>query len=559
MQTRPFILAASMLISTVFCAPTFAADAPTLMPDEIVNANTEPKSFLPQSLQVKTKFDVPNSSLVSDIQYTRVVPTKVSDDTGLSLLNPERYEAKWQPHYGFGAPDIELDAPARGAQTLPSLSGFAELYRPKDDPASVITIPNISQLAPQTLDNPILKAANIRITLITYGELGRYRKSLKDPKIAYPAASGQIIKREVGRGLPYYLENIKSSNQASFTLYVRDPGNRLVDEEIEVPDGKKFSVSIGHMRAEGITTFLFSKTPPADFGLKLTIATPKSTTRIPFDFTNLALPARAPVPAVVATDINDDRQPASSLVPSSLDMKLKIALPEVEQARNVRVSLASATDATGKTLLKTELSKDRWEEVEATDNRQTTNAKIRLDSPARGALTLREVTGKIEFYDPTRDPQSVITVTEITAQSGQILDDPTLKSLGLEVAFLNKAQLERDQNVELAKPAPADRPNLTPEIKTKIFDMVKELFGVLTVDEKTLAFRITDPNARFVDVGLETADGQTIKRVGRSRSDTLQTYQFEDAIPADAKLKIYVATPKSVVTVPFKLTDVPLP
>ena len=544
MKIRPFALTGSALTVMILALAgrALAAETLTILPDEIINVNSGPKAFFPQSLRVKMKFAGPDRSLLSTIQSVRVVPTRATDDTGLSLLDPEKYGADWQHVYVFPTLQAELDSPARGALTLRELSGSVEIYRPQLDPASVVTIANVSQLSPQTLDEPRLLAAGIQINVITFAQIDRYRESLRDPKISYPPDSQAALKRVYGRSLDNYLKGNIFKRPGDFEIRIVDPNKQLADSELISSDGQRINSS--KSSTGGVSTYSLSDPPPG-FGLRLWVATPQSVEKIPFDFADLALSARAPQPPVAAIRINDDRQSASSLVPGSLDIKLKIALPEVERARAIRVAVISAKDATGKPLVKTALFPSRWDDIRATDNRQTTSASISLDTPARGAATLREVAGTIELYQPARDPQSVVTIANITDRAGQILTDPTLKSLGLQIAFLNQEQAERARQIEINRPS--ENPKVTPEIKSELFKALKELFGVLAVDEKTLALRVTDPNARLVDVAVETADGETLKRTGRSRSADLQTYRFESAIPPDARLKIYVATPKSLV------------
>ena len=572
MKIRNSLFVSAMLVVAALTGGAFAADAlkvdapkadaPAPTPvtltvalENIVIANGGNKTFVPASLQMDLKFLAPDRATVSDIRNVRLKPNVATDATGLELVNPKKFKNEWQ-HLFAGSFKIEFDSPASAAKTLRELSGSVEIYNPKADLASVITIPNVSQQLPQTLDNPLLKAAGIRINVLTKTELDGYRNSLRT-KSPYPAASKQALTQVFGDALDNLFKGKDFDNQANFAIHIEDLNDRLIDKDLRTPDDK--SVSVSSSSTGGTSTYTFYDSPPLDFGLRLYVATPKSVMEIPFKFTDVALPVRAQEPAVSATNLTDERRSGFTFIPSSLDVDLKIATDAVAQARSVRVAVASATDATGKSLLTAKLHENKWDDIKATDNRQTTSASIALDSPARAAATLREITGNIELYDPTRDLQSVITIADIPSHAGRTLDDATLKSLGLEIAFLNKDQADEQQKAQDAKPAPAGTPQLKPEVRSELIKAIRALFGGIAVDDKTLAFHVLDPNARFVDVALETAGGQIIPSAGRTRSGELQSYEFKEAIPADAHLKIYVATPKSVVEVPFKLTDVALP
>lgn len=274
---------------------------------------------------------------------------------------------------------------------------------------------------------------------------------------------------------------------------------------------------------------------------------------------------RADPSRVVAGDVVDDRKSDKTFGFGSLALDLKITADEVAQARNIRAEVTSAVEETGKELVNTHLFSVDWEKIRVGEDKKSTGASVSFDNPARTSKTLREVAGTIELYDPTRDPHAVITVADISGQAGQMLADPTLKAAGLEIAYLNKEQLDLYQKSLAAKPTPNQNPQLTPELKLRLTKALFQLFGGTSVDENGLAFHVTDPNGRLVDIELETAQGQRIETKSRSSTrafgsdQKLKTYGFRDKIPADARLRIYVAMPQSVTQIPFTLNDVALP
>ena len=168
---------------------------------------------------------------------------------------------------------------------------------------------------------------------------------------------------------------------------------------------------------------------------------------------------------------------------------------------------------------------------------------IEVKNPARAAQTLREIAGRIEYYYPERDPKSVVIVKNVGTNAGQNLDNATLKTASIKLAFLT-----------------ANRAKHLPKGKAR--EMWLEAVDEDTLDDlkpDQLLVRLEDPRARLVAIEVETAQGQTIESEGNSGSDDVTTYDFNKPIAFNARLKIYVATPKSVTEVPFQLNDVALP
>ena len=269
---------------------------------------------------------------------------------------------------------------------------------------------------------------------------------------------------------------------------------------------------------------------------------------------------------VGVASVIDKRQSPDRMSDGTLYLGLKIAADEAIQARNFSVVVSSATDETGQSLSRFSSSEPSWENilVRQREDKRSVFASVELSNPARSAKTLREVTGTIEFYEPARDSQSVVTIADIAGQAGKFLTNPTLEELGLKVIFLNKAQLERYKQSEADRLKPLEGPvRLSSEVELQSVKEFARLFWNISVAQKSLAFHITDPHGRLVDIEIATGNGQSIKHAGWSTSymkgGRTKTYEFTEKIPENAQIKIYVATLKSVTKIPFELTDVRLP
>jgi hypothetical protein len=102
----------------------------------------------------------------------------------------------------------------------------------------------------------------------------------------------------------------------------------------------------------------------------------------------------------------------------------------------------------------------------------------------------------------------------------------------------------------------------------EIVDVFKEAFDLMFstsgVGENDLSVSVKDPEKRFADFEVITASGEIIKAGRRSKRSNKEgaitiMQSYETPIPADAQLKIYLLTSKSVVKVPFRFESVPLP
>jgi hypothetical protein len=82
------------------------------------------------------------------------------------------------------------------------------------------------------------------------------------------------------------------------------------------------------------------------------------------------------------------------------------------------------------------------------------------------------------------------------------------------------------------------------------------------MSENGIALQLTDPQKRIINVEFIDDSGKTISSQGRATmGDDPRTmiFDFEQKLPENAKLKVYLLTTGSVVKAPFKVTNVPLP
>jgi hypothetical protein len=241
------------------------------------------------------------------------------------------------------------------------------------------------------------------------------------------------------------------------------------------------------------------------------------------------------------------------------EVKLNLLGEGLSQARGIRhVNLVKAVDDTGKNLIKQE-NAEKTASVRSfkrLEQRDRIDHTIELLNPSRKAASIKEITGSIDLLLPSRDPQSVFSIKNVLALGGKPLSASQLRSNGVEMVVMNKAQYDA-----MKKAQPANGAKGEPGDLGKAFgEIFKELLsGFFQVGENDLAFIIKDPQQRLADLELLTAGGQVIKRRSSMSSRDMMVYSFDDKLPDGAELKIYLATPKAVVRVPIALKDVVLP
>jgi len=232
---------------------------------------------------------------------------------------------------------------------------------------------------------------------------------------------------------------------------------------------------------------------------------------------------------VSVSEISDKRTTGKFF--SGLELQLKFAGPEIVEAKGMRVVIEKATDDTGKDLEKPENSfydeKD-FQEIqrnnfgfssEEKDAKDITTFKLDFANPPRAAKSIKSLSGNMELLIPKNDPASIISAS-VAKDKGKPLENTALKAAGVEITL-------------------------------------KDVVG------NDISYTIADPKGAVASVEFVGKDGAELKTNGRMTSggsgSKSVSISFQDAPPADAVVRIYLVTEKSLVKVPIKLVDVALP
>lgn len=260
----------------------------------------------------------------------------------------------------------------------------------------------------------------------------------------------------------------------------------------------------------------------------------------------------APPLTVSAGDITDRRRNDNFF--GGLEIELKIDGDGAADVRGARALVKKAEDETGRNLLK-EGAKTPDFETSMSDT--SPSLKLELRNPARKAKTVREVSGQVELFLPGRDPASVARVDGFASKTDKPAASPALKAAKAEVTVVSRKTYEAEKKKD------AERRKKEAEgagIGGAMVEAFAGLFeGFLTVEENDVLVKVTDPGKKVFNVEVFDAKGTKIDGAGSMTVGEFRILKFPEKLPADASLRVYVLTAKSVVTTPFQLKNVALP
>lgn len=262
---------------------------------------------------------------------------------------------------------------------------------------------------------------------------------------------------------------------------------------------------------------------------------------------------------------------------SGLEVDLKVVGDVLKDAKGIRVIVQKAVDETGKDLLEEKKAEKDFKEINLQGDNNT-KLSLSLKLSERKAAVIKEISGYLEIFLPTKDAKSIITIANVMKGAGKPVTSAALKSAGLEMTVWTREQYEsrkkaeeeraRKEQEEKRKKGGAEP---LEELGGLMVEGLSKIFGGMfggfdELSENSIVLTIKDPNAKLLDIAFEDANGQPIK-TGRSSSSGSFTnpemktriFDLDEKLPDTARIKFAVLTPASVSRVPFKLTNLALP
>ena len=272
---------------------------------------------------------------------------------------------------------------------------------------------------------------------------------------------------------------------------------------------------------------------------------------------------------VALGDITDSRTTGKFFQYLRIEVKLTGAALETAFGATKPV-ITEAVDDTGRSLVRIEDRKDPlfWNlqinESKKTSLEQSTD----LLNPARRATTISMI-GYVDVLQPQADPDSIYTIKSFPTSAGQLLAPKEVAKRGVEITVLTKPLAEKMKQEKAAaaeKKADASPPSASDALGQAFGKAFESLFaGFLRMGDNDLLFVVKDPQGQVGYIQIADENGAPLKTGSRSMSQDKDsgTYNYSvglnAAVPTTAQLKIYFATPKSLIHVPFKFENTPLP
>lgn len=261
--------------------------------------------------------------------------------------------------------------------------------------------------------------------------------------------------------------------------------------------------------------------------------------------------------AVSVSEVRDSRTTGQFF--AGLELKLKVMGDSLADARGLKINVKKAVDDTGRDLLKKD--DDRRAEFVKPDENSAGQAEmeVKLKNPSRKASTIKELSGELTIYSPGKDPNSVATLDSFMGQAGLKIKNSALKAAKVEVGIMTKKQFDEFKE-EQKKEAKAKEGAMVKEFGEAMAKAFGALFeGFMEIGENSVILNISDPDSKVVDLEFLDAAGASLRSGSSMRTGDIRVFEFEKPMPADARLKIFLATSKAMSKTSFKVSGIALP
>ena len=247
---------------------------------------------------------------------------------------------------------------------------------------------------------------------------------------------------------------------------------------------------------------------------------------------------------------------------------LGIELPDIPayEARASRVVVTKAVDDLGTNLVRDDAADARLEPTQRGSFGKPkegpappTIVFAELKNPPRKARALMEVSGEIELYIPSRDPNGEAGFPKILSMAGKPLAHAALKANEVEISVLSQAQLEVERKkTGEAERAKARKEGITDEETIKsMVEYAVESFP--KGGEGQIVLRVKDPKKVIQDFKMADGEGN-LQFNGKSDEAGLTILEFwGDKPKPDWTMKVLMQSDTSLVRQTFVFRDVPLP
>ncbi len=277
------------LALAALASPLFAQKPAEVTIKQVNDRRTNGKFFAELSIAL----ELPKVR-AADVVAARVLVTSAVDNAGQSLIaaDAEVPDLMQTPKMGQDATEpasvsLKLKNPDRKSTSVKEVRGEIELYMPSKDPNSIAEIPKFLSFSGKPLAHKALKANGVEISLVSPAQIEAEKKRLGEAKRKEAKESG-YEGEDLDNVVKYYLESLLNVEDGEVLVRLKDPNKRIQDINY-LAGGEERRVS---MRDDEGFVLLSSwgDKPQPDWGLRISMKTPKNLVRQPFTLSNVPLP-----------------------------------------------------------------------------------------------------------------------------------------------------------------------------------------------------------------------------------------------------------------------------
>ncbi len=278
-------------------------------------------------------------------------------------------------------------------------------------------------------------------------------------------------------------------------------------------------------------------------------------------------PAAAPkvTPANARMTALQDRRSDGHFPRCTLGMEL----PDypAHEVTAARVVVKKAVDDLGTNLVKEDAADVRLEPTQRGQFGKPDDGKAapptivfaEMKNPPRAAKALKEVSGEIELFVPSRDPNGEARIERFLALAGKAAVHPALRANGVEISFVSKAQLDAErkkaeeaETAKLKKEGYEDADSIRSMVESALYSFPKG-------EERQVVLKVKDPRKAIQEIKTFSASGERVFGTDSEESGFRVLTFWNDPPQADWTLSIQMRSDSSLVRHTFAFRDVPLP
>ena len=245
---------------------------------------------------------------------------------------------------------------------------------------------------------------------------------------------------------------------------------------------------------------------------------------------------------------------------------LGIELPDIPavEAKAARVVVKKAVDDLGTDLVPEDAAEARLEETQRgmfakPGDKTVTIVFAEMKNPPRAAKALKEVSGEIELFVPSRDPNGEARIEKFLALSGKAATHPALRANGVEISFVSKAQLDAERKkaeeaeaAKLKKEGYDDADSIKSMVENALYSFPKG-------EEREVILKVKDPKKAIQEIKAFNGSGERVFGTDSEESGFRVLTFWNDPPQADWTLSVQMRSDSSLVRHTFAFRDVPLP